>query len=240
MFAEAQGKRVIGEASTWYLFSKQAAQEIKEFSPDARVIIMLRNPVDMIYSLHGQRLYDCNEDITDFAEALAAEDARRQGLLRPKAFQGSLEVYLYREVGKYAQQVQRYLEVFGHERVHFITFEELMENTEKVFKEVCHFLSITPAVQVDFAVKNQMKKLRVQTLARFMRIPPKFARLIFRSAAPLSLRRKLYDILWGLNVKVEKRQQLEPELARQLAAEFTSDIKRLSQLLGRDLSNWTV
>lgn len=201
---------------------------------------MLRNPVDMIYSLHGQRLYDCNEDITDFAEALAAEDARRQGLLRPKAFQGSLEVYLYREVGKYAQQVQRYLEVFGREGVHFVTFEELMESTEKVFRGVCDFLDINPAVKVDFAVKNQMKKLRVPALGQFMRIPPKFARTIFRAATPLSLRRKLYDSLWDLNVKVEKRQQLEPELARKLTTEFASDIKRLSQLLGRDLSHWTV
>ncbi|MBS1811267.1 MAG: glycosyltransferase [Acidobacteria bacterium] len=238
LFRGARGQRIIGEASTWYLFSKQAAQEIKAFSPDARIIIMLRNPVDMIYSLHGQRLYDCNEDIADFAAALAAEESRRQGLLRPKAFQGALEVYLYREVGKYAEQVQRYLEVFGHERVHFITFEELMADTKKVFQGVCDFLGITSTVPIDFAVKNQMKKLRMPALGRFMRIPPKFARLIFRVAAPLSLRRKLYDRLWDLNVKVEKRPELEPNLARQLTTEFASDVKKLSQLLGRDLSQW--
>ena len=136
--------------------------------------------------------------------------------------------------------MQRFLEVFGRERVHFITFEELTENTEKVFREVCNFLAINPAAQANFPVKNQMKRLRVPALGRFMRIPPKFARTIFRAAAPLSFRRKLYDSLWGLNVKVEQRQQLQPELSRQLATEFAPDIKRLSQLLGRDLSHWTM
>jgi GT2 family glycosyltransferase len=238
LFAQASGQKIVGEASTWYLFSKCAAAEIREFSPDARIIIMLRNPVDMIYSLHGQRLYDCNEDIIEFAEALEAEEERSRGLRRPKAFTGSLEVYLYREVGKYAQQVQRYLDVFGRERVLVITFDDLMNDTPAVFRQVCEFLRIDPAVRVDLQALNQMKKLRLPSVGRFMRNPPKPARLIFRAIAPETWRRKIYDSLWSANVKLEKRPPIDPELARSLAGEFAPDVERLSRQLGRDLTHW--
>lgn len=240
LFAAAgPGKKIIGEASTWYLFSQRAAEEIKAFSPDARIIIMLRNPVDMIYSLHGQRLYDCNEDIPDFADALEAEADRQRGLRRPQAFQGSLDVYLYREVGKYASQVQRYLEVFGRERVHFITFEELTRDTAGAFQRTCEFLDIDPTIQVDFQIKNQMKRLRWPVLGRFMRVPPTVGRWLFRSLTPLTVRRRLYDFVWNLNVRVERRQPMSPDVARRLYREFAPDIQRLSALLGRDLTAWS-
>ncbi len=240
LFTNARHEKIIGEASTWYLFSSQAAREIRDFSPDAHIIIMLRNPVEMIYSLHAQRLYDCNEDIPDFVGALAAEAERSQGLRRPKAFHGSLDVYLYREVGKYAQQVQRYLDIFGRERVHFILFDDLMKDTAAVFKQTCNFLGIDSTMRVNLSLKNQMKKHRLLSLGRFMRIPPTLARMIFRVITPQSLRRKLYDFIWNLNVKIEKRELMKPELADSLSTEFAPDVERLSNLLGRDLNHWIV
>ena len=78
-FKDAVNEKIIGEASVWYLFSATAAKEIKSFSPDAKVLIMLRNPVDVIYSLHSQHLYDGNEDVLDFESALALDDERKAG-----------------------------------------------------------------------------------------------------------------------------------------------------------------
>src|SRR5882672_7839349 len=70
LFATAKNEKRIGEASVWQLYSKIAAYEIKEYSPTARVIIMLRNPVDMMYSLYGQHIFSGDEEISDFEEAL--------------------------------------------------------------------------------------------------------------------------------------------------------------------------
>src|SRR5258706_10449866 len=53
-FKNAGNKKILGEASVWYLFSGTAAKEIKNFSPDAKILIMLRNPVEVVYSLHSQ------------------------------------------------------------------------------------------------------------------------------------------------------------------------------------------
>src|SRR3989339_415720 len=79
LFSKAKDERRVGESSVWYLYSKKAASEIKEFSPSASIIIMLRNPVDMLYSQHSQFLYNGNEDIACFEEALNAEQDRRRG-----------------------------------------------------------------------------------------------------------------------------------------------------------------
>src|SRR5687767_6541194 len=66
LFKDAAGKRRVGESSTWYMLSSVAAQLINSFDPASKAILMLRNPVDAMYSLHGQLLWSCNEDITDF------------------------------------------------------------------------------------------------------------------------------------------------------------------------------
>src|SRR5882672_1680365 len=56
LFAKAQNEKRAGEASVFYLYSQRAAREIHAFCPSARIIIMLRNPVEMMYSLHSRHL----------------------------------------------------------------------------------------------------------------------------------------------------------------------------------------
>ena len=84
LFKGAKSDQKIGEASTFYLYSKSAPKEIKEYIPDAKIIIMLRNPIDFLYSLHSQLLFSGNEDVPDFEEALNLEEVRIQGNSLPK------------------------------------------------------------------------------------------------------------------------------------------------------------
>ena len=73
MFAGARPDQLTGEGSTWYLYSREAARNIHAANPQARIIVMLRHPVQMLYSLHGRRLYGGSEDLPSFGDALAAE-----------------------------------------------------------------------------------------------------------------------------------------------------------------------
>src|SRR5579859_908594 len=77
-FAGGQGRKRVGESSVWYLFSREAAAELKAFNPEARVIIMLREPVAMLHSLFHQFRADGNEPLLVFEEALAAEKEGRE------------------------------------------------------------------------------------------------------------------------------------------------------------------
>ena len=72
-------KKIIGEASTFYIFSKNAAKEIHAFNPDAKIIIMLRNLIDLTYSMHSQFVFSGDETIENFKESLNIEDKRLRG-----------------------------------------------------------------------------------------------------------------------------------------------------------------
>jgi len=74
LFKDAKPDQKLGEASTFYLYSKSASREIKEYNPDAKIIIMLRNPIDFLNSLHSQLLFSGNEDEPDFEIAMELEE----------------------------------------------------------------------------------------------------------------------------------------------------------------------
>src|SRR5262249_57982556 len=79
LFTPGAGRRWRGEGSVWYLVSTVAARRIKDECPDARIIILLRNPVDMVFSLHAQFRFSANENIRRFEAAYAAQAARSKG-----------------------------------------------------------------------------------------------------------------------------------------------------------------
>jgi hypothetical protein len=108
LFRKGGGHRIRGEASVMYLSSKTAAQEIFDFNPAARILIMLRNPVDVIYSHRGQLHWGGYENLADFEEALAAEADRRAGRRIPKSALVK-EALFYRMIGLFGQQVDRTL-----------------------------------------------------------------------------------------------------------------------------------
>jgi hypothetical protein len=86
LFSAVRDEKCVGEASTEYLRSKDAARHIKARFPGAKIVIMLRNPIDKIYSAHAHRLWRGYEEIEDFQEALAAQMSRpnRKGQTRGK------------------------------------------------------------------------------------------------------------------------------------------------------------
>src|SRR3712207_5296973 len=115
-FAGARDDQWAGESSPFYLYSRVAAARIREASPEARIVIMLRDPAEMIHSLHARKYLVGSEAIPDFADALDAEADRRAGRRIP-ANAWNVTSLQYRAVGRYAEQVERYLDVFGRERV---------------------------------------------------------------------------------------------------------------------------
>jgi hypothetical protein len=228
----------LGEASVLYLYSRKAATEIKDFSPDANVIIMLRNPVDMIYSLHGHFLTDLNEDIEDFGDALSAEEERKRGEKIPDTVY-SIDGLFYRDVAKYAEQIERYFEVFGHDKVHIMIFDDLKNSTAEIYRKTLRFLGVSDDFQPDFEVVNPAKQLRSRRLQRLIISPPSiFMPLGQKLARLLWFSRLVKTTLFFFNVKQERRPSMDPGTRRQLLEEFAPEIDRLGRLLARDLSDW--
>src|SRR5262249_40885826 len=140
-FASRDGKLHAGESSVWYLFSKQAAEEIYRFNPESSIIIMLREPAEMLYSLYSQFRFDGNEHLPTFEEALAAEDDRWAGrrMTRQTYFPQGL---VYRETACYTEQVQRYFDTFGRAQVHVIIYDDLKADPDGTYWDVLEFLGV--------------------------------------------------------------------------------------------------
>lgn len=238
LFRDADGAKRIGETSVWYLYSKNAAQEIRSFSPSARIIIMLRNPVDMLYAQHSQFLYNCNEDIASFEQALEVESQRKQGKCIPRRSH-FVEGLFYRETIRYAEQVERYFETFGRKNVHVILFDDFKRDTIKSYAETLAFLGVEESFLPTIQVVNSNKVLRSRWLQEFLVAPPPSLIQLFRWITPAHLQGRILMRLRKLNMRKEDRPTLDPQLRKRLQAEFDPEVNRLGKLLGRDLSSWS-
>jgi hypothetical protein len=230
-FAAAHGEKRIGEASVAYLGSRCAPKEIKAFNPAAKIIIMLRNPVDMMHSLHSQRLV-YNTEYCSFDAALDAEE--RQGLVLARYVGLS-----YREAARYPDKVRRYFDVFGRENVHVIVYDDLVKDTCGVYRKVVGFLGVGLDFQPrTFPIINANKRVRNRQLYKFLTRPPEVARNLSRVLLPRPLRLLLAAALRRLNTVYEERPPMSLELRSRLQAEFRPEVEELSNLLDRDLSAW--
>ena len=243
-FQEGSGK-ICGEGTPLYLPSKFAAQKIYDFNDRAKIVIMLREPVSLLYSLHSQYLYNgSSEDIQSFQEALNAESDRKQGKRIPKHCKNPKKL-IYREFVRYTEQVQRYFDLFGRDRVHIIIFDDLKADFSKVYRDTLSFLEVNPEFQPEIQRINSNKKVRNVVLQKLIKYPP--AKILeigkFFFPLPQSTRRYLLEAfknkLKKLNTEKSNRLPLNSDFQHTLQEEFSAEVQSLSQLIGRDLTHWS-
>jgi hypothetical protein len=239
LFDEARGEKRLGEASVRYIYSTAAPRLIHEFQPDAYIVAMLRNPVEMIYSMHNQRVSEGAEEIVDFEQALAAEEDRRKGHGLPPGVNPLLT--LYRDRGMFGAQLPRWLDTFGRERVHVIVFEDMVNDPAGVFRKLLEFLDVDPDYQPEtFAAYNRSHAPRSRLLRTLTksRLPQWIVwQLLPRVAGDRPTRAMVRGFRHSaVNRRSAPRAPLRSELRRQLEDEFAPDVARVSQLLGRDLA----
>ncbi len=236
LFNDAKPDQRIGEASTWYLYSTSAAKEIKEFSPDARILVLLRNPVDVMYAQHNQLIFNVIEDIPDFADALAAEPDRRAGRRLPP-YPINVENLFYRHSVHFAEQLERYFEVFGRDRVHVMLYDDLRRDGAAVIRGCLEFLGVDPSLAAPPPTANENRRVRSPLMQRLI-----FAPKVLLPLAPFLRRfksvRSMRTRMLEMNSEAKPRAPMDPALRRQLIEEFTPEIERLGKLIGRDLSAW--
>lgn len=239
LFTDADSQKAVGEASVWYMYSKVAAGRIKEYSPDARIIAMIRNPVDMIYSYHSQRLWNKTEDITDFREAISAIDDRKNGKRLPENPYPVKGLY-YIDIARYHGQLRRYFDTFGEPKVHVIIFDDIKQNKDSVLTNALDFLGVESNSNIRIPdtglTRNANKRTKSQTISRLLAHPPPIALKIARTLMPANnLRRQLIQKLRIMNTKWETRPAMDSSVQEELTSIYADEVEKLSELLKRDL-----
>jgi hypothetical protein len=241
LFAHSTDRhRRVGEASVYYLRSTVAIANIREFNPEARIIAMLRNPIEMIHAMHSQLLYVAEENVPDFEQAWRLQERRRQGLDLPPKSRGAF-LLQYAELGRLGTQTERLLSIFPRDQVQLILFDDFAASAQRVYDGLIEFLDIPHDQRRQFPRINDNKRSKLTWLGNFASKPPPALRSAVRrlkrtvgGERVTAVRRKILD----LNTVKERRPPLSPEFREELVATFRDEVALLSRLLGRDLSHW--
>jgi hypothetical protein len=229
LFANAAPQhRRIGEASASYLMSGVAAAAIREYNPEAKIIAMFRNPIEMVHSFHSQLLYWSEETVDDFETAWRLQDRRRNGIDLPRTCREPFWLQ-YRDIGRFGTQAQRLLSVFPREQVKLILYDDFSSSPQRVYDEVIDFFGITHDQRTEFPRVNENKRARMTWLRDFYRKPPTAV------GKPLvALKEWVIDV----NTVRERRPALSPEFRAELVESFREEVALLSRIVGRDLGHW--
>ncbi|GJM25438.1 MAG: hypothetical protein DHS20C16_18530 [Phycisphaerae bacterium] len=232
----------IGEASVFYLYSQTAIKKINAFDPAAKILVMIRNPLEMLPSLHSQLLWSCRETETDFERAWQLQAARLRGENLPRQCLAAQHLQ-YGEVGKFGGQVQRLLSVFPREQVKLVLFDDFTKCTRTVYEESLRFLGVEPDDRSEFPKVNGNRKHRWPALGRLLVSPPFPLNVVKQGlkdigATKLGLTQLKRSVI-SANTTPTRRNPLNPRFRRELANYFNEDIALLESILQRDLSHWT-
>lgn len=227
LFESAGQARAVGEASVRYLYEPEAPARIHERLPDVRLIAVLREPVARLYSHYCMNRQFQLEPLP-LEAAIEAEPERRR--------LGWGYDWHYVAVGRYAEQIQRYFDRFGRERVAVHLYDDFREDPMLVYRDICRFLEIDPSFEPDVSERHKEAYLpRHLALDRFLHHPHR-ARTLLRRLLPSSAFARLHAGLLDWNAAPVP--PLAKERSRALKPHFREDVLRLQELLGRDLSRW--
>lgn len=238
MFSLACEKhRRVGEGSVLYLYSSVAISRIHDYEPDARIIVMIRNPIDMIPALHQQYLSALYEDEPNVERAWALQNERVQGRHIPRLCRQP-ELLLYRKIGRLGEQLERLWTVFPREQTLVILFDDFVSDTRSVYLTALNYLGLEDDGRREFPVINEAHGLRPGLSGWLVRHTPSFVRNIITWLRYTRLGRGLPALADRLLKVPQPREQISHAFRAEMAREFSDDIEHLGKLLGRDLSAW--
>ncbi len=229
LFMDVRGAKAIGESSVFYLCFPDSAERIAEMAPGAKIIVLLREPAERAYSAYMLLVRDGREAL-DFSEGLRREEERKDKGYEP--------MWWYRELGLYYEQVRRYLEVFGSERVKVLLYDDLFTNPEETLREVFSFLEVKEDVAIDASVRYNVagvpksRRLYTSLYTCVDKIGPFVSKI-----NPLAKHIKP-GLAWKAMGMFLKPVAMDPGIYAQLKAYFAEDVEKLEDLLQRNLQCW--
>lgn len=227
-FQGVSNEVAIGEASALYLYIPRTPERIRYYIPDAKLIAILRNPVERAYSAYTFLTREGREPLTDFAQALREEKNRISHNWVP--------LYYYQQLGFYYAQLKRYFDAFEQDQIRVYLYEDLNMNSAGMLQDIFRFLNVDDSFIPDMDLKHNVSGIpKNKALNTFLRTRYPI-KSIFKPLLPERLRRRLIVSLQNLNL--DKPPSLLPKLRKQLVEVYREDILNLQDLIQQDLSKW--
>ncbi|XSG86272.1 MAG: sulfotransferase family protein [Methylohalobius sp. ZOD2] len=238
--------KVMGEGSVSYLYDRDAIERILTLNPGARFIVMVRNPMDLVYSYHSRLVALLDEDEADFATAWRLQEQRKQGERLPKACRNPF-LLQYAEIGSLGKYLERFFQQVGRERCLVLVFDDFIADPLSVYRQVLEFIGVEYDGRTAFPPRASHKYPRFKWLQRWLKRPPTQVQSFLATLEHQRERKKkkkkhplkrLRKWLLSKNAVSRSRPPMPKALRAELLATFRNDIDLLGSLLNRDLSHW--
>ena len=233
LFSTAPPHALTGEASVSYLYSRVAIGQIMAHNANAKIIVMLRNPIEAARSMHAYQWENGLEDVADFEQAWRLQKPRLKGQHLPPRwpYPQSLQ---YGAFYCYAPQVRRLLGQAPRTQCLFLLFEEFFTEPSRQFARVLEFLGLPPdPARTAFPIVNRTNGVRSARLNRLLRHPPPALMALRRAAHAIAFHPM--RVLLRLNRVAGRKPPLRESFRAELEDYFSVDVAELEQLLGRRL-----
>ncbi len=238
--------KILGEGSVSYLYDSEAINEILQFNPKAKFIVMVRNPVDLVYSYHNRLLALLDEDEEDFVQAWRLQEIRAEGESIPSACRNPF-LLQYGEIGQTGKYLQKLYQQVPKEQCLVLVFDDFIDNPLESYRKLLDFIGVGYDGRTDFKPNAANKYPRFKWLQRWLKRPP-VQMASFVAVLESQKRRKqqkkrssikrLRKWLISKNEVYRPRKPLSPKIRKELTRYFSDDIDLLGRLIDRDLSHW--
>lgn len=227
-YDHARPGQVLGEICPLYLYEPAAPRNIKEMAPDARLVAILRNPIDQAWSHFLYARHFAVEPEADFVKALHLEEERRAARWQP--------LFGYSRFPRYGEQLARYLALFPREQILILDYDDYRRDNRAVQAEICRFIGADETFEAEVGKSVNAGGSPKSWLVQEFLMRPNPITAPFR-VLPLSWRRAVRDVLARQNSGGGRLTM--PEAARPILRErLADDVEALSDLLGRDYRGW--
>ena len=230
LFKNVYDEKAIGEASHCYLYEPEAVARIQQYVPDAKLVAILRNPVDRAHSHFLHKVRDGTEPLTDFAQALREEETGANQNRNVQDYVGR---------GRYYEQLKRYFDAFDRDQLKVYLYEDLSNTPIDTLQNAFRFLGVDDSFVPDVSLRRNVSGYpKYKALDEFLRRPSPVKDAL-KMHLPARLRWRLSRAFDSLKTRnLSEPPAVQPEVRRQLIEEYREDILKLQALLGRDLSGW--
>jgi len=229
LYADVDCATQLGDASHIYLEDPKSPQILEAFFPNARFVLMFRNPADRALAMYAQMIEGGYESASTFEKGLAAEDSRFESERFRKNCPHSFWNFMYFRSGLFGQQVARYLERWPRDRFYATTMYEYLYQPERVTAEISEFLGID---QVDLGSVPHYGSSKGTRSRHAQYVERRLLRPLTRRNVPGAGAAR--DLLNGWNHTATK-PTMRSDTRELLMERYTADLKRLEELLGVDV-----
>jgi hypothetical protein len=225
LFESVKNEIAIGEASHSYLYYPTAAENIRDYIPDIKLICVLRDPVERAYSHFLFHLRNGHEPTKIFSQAIEQEERR---------IRDNIQFGHYVHRGFYFRQLKCYFDLFDQSQIRVYLFDDLKNDPVALSKDVYQFLGVDSLYVPEVSIRRNPSGIPKLNFIHNLLVRPNRLKSLIQPRLPVWL----YRLATGVRDRNLVKPELSPELRSNLIQMFRDDILKLENLFQRDLSNW--